>query len=47
MSPRRRRHKSDDPLIALGGLVVVGLVLVKVGQWFWANWWVLAVLNRR
>ncbi|MGW4551819.1 restriction endonuclease [Streptomyces violaceorubidus] len=46
MSPRRRRRKSDDDLlVALGGLVVVGLVLVKVGQWVWAHWWVLVVLG--
>ncbi|MDQ1064625.1 sensor histidine kinase regulating citrate/malate metabolism [Streptomyces canus] len=46
MSPRRRRRKSDeDLLVALGGLVVVGLVLVKVGEWVWAHWWVLVVLG--
>ncbi|WP_329167530.1 restriction endonuclease (plasmid) [Streptomyces sp. NBC_01717] len=46
MSPRRRRRKSDEDLLfALGGLVVVGLVLVKVGQWVWAHWWVLVVLG--
>ncbi|AEY94386.1 putative transmembrane restriction endonuclease (plasmid) [Streptomyces hygroscopicus subsp. jinggangensis 5008] len=46
MSPRRRRRKSDDELlVALGGLVLVGLVLVKVGQWVWAHWWVLVVLG--
>ena len=46
MSPRRRRRKSDeDLLIALGGLVVAGLVLVKVRQWVWAHWWVLVVLG--
>ncbi|MFG3207957.1 restriction endonuclease [Streptomyces sp. NPDC048192] len=46
MSPRRRRRKSDDDLlVALGGLVVVGLVLVKLGQWVWAHWWVLVVLG--
>jgi restriction system protein len=46
VSPRRRRRKSDeDLLVALGGLVVVGLVLVKVGQWVWAHWWVLVVLG--
>ncbi|MFD7059005.1 restriction endonuclease [Streptomyces sp. NPDC059906] len=46
MSPRRRRRKCDDDLlVALGGLVVVGLVLVKVGQWVWAHWWVLVVLG--
>lgn len=46
MSPRRRRRKSnDDLLIALGGLVVVGLVLVKVGQWVWEHWWVMVVLG--
>ncbi|WP_199811669.1 restriction endonuclease [Streptomyces sp. NRRL S-340] len=46
MSPRLRRRKSDDDLlVALGGLVVVALVLVKVGQWAWAHWWVLVVLG--
>ncbi|MFJ9105616.1 restriction endonuclease [Streptomyces sp. NPDC102405] len=46
MSPRRRRRKSDDDLlIALGGLVAVGLVLVKVGQWVWTHWWVLVLLG--
>ncbi|MEV8297464.1 restriction endonuclease [Streptomyces rochei] len=45
MSPRRRRKSDDDLLVALGGLVVVGLVLVKVGQWVWAHWWVLVVLG--
>jgi restriction system protein len=46
VSPRRRRRKGeDDLLIALGGLVVVGLVLVRVGQWVWAHWWVLVVLG--
>ncbi|MFE9968049.1 hypothetical protein [Streptomyces sp. NPDC005525] len=46
MSPRRRRRKSDeDLLVALGGIVVVRLVLVKVGQWVWAHCWFLAVLG--
>ncbi|MFD4633936.1 restriction endonuclease [Streptomyces sp. NPDC058284] len=46
MSPRRRRRKSDEDLLAaLGVLVVVGLVLVKAGQWVWAHWWVLVVLG--
>ncbi|MFF1717365.1 restriction endonuclease, partial [Streptomyces sp. NPDC058268] len=44
-SPRRRRRKGEeDLLVAFGVLVVVGLGLVKVGQWVWANWWVLVVL---
>ncbi|MFF1399352.1 restriction endonuclease [Streptomyces sp. NPDC058287] len=46
MSPRRRRRKSDEELlVALGVLVVVALVLVKVGQWVWAHWWILLVLG--
>lgn len=46
MSPRRRRRKSDDDLlIALGGLVLAALMLVKVGQWVWAHWWILVVLG--
>ncbi|MFD4716169.1 restriction endonuclease [Streptomyces sp. NPDC058430] len=46
MSPRRRRRKSDEELlVTLGVLVVVALVLVKVGQWVWAQWWVLVVLG--
>jgi hypothetical protein len=45
VSPRRRRKSDEDLLVALGGLVVVGLVLVKVGQWVWAHWWVLVVLG--
>ncbi|MEU2159090.1 restriction endonuclease [Streptomyces sp. NPDC019396] len=46
MSPRRRRRKSDEELlVALGGLVIVGLVLVKVAQWLLAHWWVLVMLS--
>ncbi|MFR9787217.1 restriction endonuclease [Streptomyces sp. MB22_4] len=46
MSPRRRRRKSNDELlVAFGALVLVGLVLVKVGQWVWGHWWVLVVLG--
>ncbi|MFF9105669.1 hypothetical protein ACF1AU_34525 [Streptomyces rubrogriseus] len=46
MSPRSRRRESDDDLlVTLGGLAIVGLVLVKVGQWVWAHWWVLVVLG--
>ncbi|MCN9242312.1 restriction endonuclease [Streptomyces sp. RY43-2] len=48
MSPRRRRRrrKSDENLlVGLGVLVVGGLLLVKVGQWVWAHWWVLLVLG--
>ncbi|MFD0032899.1 hypothetical protein ACWGDS_37835 [Streptomyces sp. NPDC055059] len=29
----------------MGALVVVALVLVKVGQWVWAHWWILVVLG--
>ncbi|KUF14691.1 restriction endonuclease [Streptomyces silvensis] len=42
---RRRRGGDEELLVALGVLVVVGLVLVKVGQWVWAHWWVLVVLG--
>ncbi|MFD3518476.1 restriction endonuclease [Streptomyces sp. NPDC058657] len=46
MSPRRRKRKSDEELfVALGVLVIVAIVLVKVGQWVWANWWILIVLG--
>ncbi|MFJ3673592.1 restriction endonuclease [Streptomyces sp. NPDC090106] len=45
MSPRRRRKGDDDLLVAFGGLVVVGLVLVKVGQWVRAHWWILLVIG--
>ncbi|WP_343244976.1 restriction endonuclease [Streptomyces sp. SID14478] len=42
---RRRRKSEEDLLVALGALVLVGIVLVKVGQWVWAHWWVLVVLG--
>ncbi|MFE5029510.1 restriction endonuclease [Streptomyces sp. NPDC056656] len=46
MSPCRRRRKSDEELLAaLCVLVVVGLVLVMLGQWVLAHWWVLLVLG--
>ncbi|MEV0259930.1 restriction endonuclease [Streptomyces sp. NPDC050617] len=46
MSPRRRRRKKDgDLLVVLGALGLAALVLVKVGQWAWAHWWVLIVLG--
>jgi restriction system protein len=43
VSPRRRRQSDDDLFVMLGVLVAVGLVLVKVGQWVWAHWWVLVL----
>ncbi|MER5973493.1 restriction endonuclease [Streptomyces sp. NPDC002055] len=32
-------------LAALGALVLVVVVLVKVGQWVWVHWWILLVLG--
>ncbi|MEZ3181258.1 restriction endonuclease [Streptomyces pimonensis] len=46
MSPRRRRRRSRGEMLAAMGVTALAVrVLVEVGQWMRAHWWVLIVLG--